>query len=172
MEYKKKYLLAWIGFSFLPWIVSPFNSVRGNYSIYEVKNCHNAETIWKFPQFPLSKKNNVCFIKICSNLRSILLLRFFMKQILVSAETIRGNTVIKNWLEYVFPNVQCNQAWRSPAAFSKILSITMRVFIIDKDLNICWLFASIIACYFIQPCSETWQDCLDHFLFGFQMTSK
>ena len=27
------------------------------YSIYEVKNCHNAKTIWKFPHFPLSKKN-------------------------------------------------------------------------------------------------------------------
>ena len=32
--------------SFLPWIVSPapFNSFRGNYSIYEVKNLHNVET--------------------------------------------------------------------------------------------------------------------------------
>ena len=27
--------------SFLPSIVSPFNSFRGNYSIYEVDNCHN-----------------------------------------------------------------------------------------------------------------------------------
>ena len=45
--------------SFLPWIVAPFNSFRGNYSIYAVKNCHNAETtIWKFPDFPLSKKNS------------------------------------------------------------------------------------------------------------------
>jgi hypothetical protein len=34
-----------------------FNSFRGNYSIYEVKNCHNAETIWKFPHFQLSKKS-------------------------------------------------------------------------------------------------------------------
>ena len=34
------------------------NSFRGNYSIYEVKNCHNAETIWKFPHFLLSKKNS------------------------------------------------------------------------------------------------------------------
>ena len=34
------------------------NSFRGNYSIYEVKKCHNAETIWKFPHFPLSKKNS------------------------------------------------------------------------------------------------------------------
>jgi hypothetical protein len=46
------------GNSFLPWIVSPFNSFRGNYSIYEVKNYHNAETIWKFPHFTLSKKNS------------------------------------------------------------------------------------------------------------------
>ena len=38
--------------SFLPWIVSP------HFSIYEVKNCHNTETIWKFPHFPLSKKNS------------------------------------------------------------------------------------------------------------------
>ena len=91
---------------------------------------------------------------------------------LVSVDPMNRSFIIKNYLEYLFPNVQCNQAWRSPAAFSKILSITMRVFIIDKDLNICWLFASIIACYFIQPCSETWQDCLDHFLFGFQMNSK
>ena len=30
---------------FLPLIVSPFNSLRGNYSINEVKNCHNAETL-------------------------------------------------------------------------------------------------------------------------------
>ena len=36
----------------------PLNSFRSNYSIYEVKNCHNAETIWKFPHFPLSKKNS------------------------------------------------------------------------------------------------------------------
>ena len=43
------------------------NSFRGNYSIYEVKNCH-AETIRKFLHFTLSKK-------------------------IVSAETIRGNTV-------------------------------------------------------------------------------
>ena len=34
------------------------NSFRNNYSIYEVKNCHNAETIWKYPHFPLSKKNS------------------------------------------------------------------------------------------------------------------
>ena len=27
--------------SFLPWIFSPFNSFRGNYSIYEVKRYHN-----------------------------------------------------------------------------------------------------------------------------------
>ena len=26
-------------------IFPPFNSFRGNYLIYEVKNCHNAETI-------------------------------------------------------------------------------------------------------------------------------
>ena len=45
--------------SFLPWIVFPLQSFRGNYSIYEVKNCHNAETIWKFPHFLLSEKN--CF---------------------------------------------------------------------------------------------------------------
>ena len=32
-------------FSFLPCIVSPFNSFCGNYLIYEVKNCHNAETV-------------------------------------------------------------------------------------------------------------------------------
>ena len=44
--------------SFLPSIVSPFNSFRGNYSIYEVKNYHNAETIWKFLHFPLSKNNS------------------------------------------------------------------------------------------------------------------
>ena len=44
--------------SFLPWIVSPFNSFRGNYSIYEVKNYLNAETIWKIPHFPLLKKNS------------------------------------------------------------------------------------------------------------------
>ena len=39
----------------------PLNSFRGNYSIYEVKNCHNAETIWKFPHFPhfpLTKNNS------------------------------------------------------------------------------------------------------------------
>ena len=36
----------------------PLNSFHGNYSIYEVKKCHNAETIWKFPHFPLSKKNS------------------------------------------------------------------------------------------------------------------
>jgi hypothetical protein len=35
-----------------------FNSFRRNYSIYEVKNCPNAETIRKFPHFPLSKKNS------------------------------------------------------------------------------------------------------------------
>ena len=46
--------------SFLPSIVSPFNSFRGNYSIHEVKNCHNAETIWNFPHFPLSKKTSFC----------------------------------------------------------------------------------------------------------------
>ena len=45
--------------SFLPWIVSPFNSFRANYSIHEVKNCHNAEIIWKFSYFPLSKKKSV-----------------------------------------------------------------------------------------------------------------
>ena len=44
--------------SFLPWIVSPFNSFRGNYSIYKVKNCHNAENIWKILHFPLPKKGN------------------------------------------------------------------------------------------------------------------
>ena len=44
--------------SFLPWVVSPLNSFHGNYSIYEVKNCHNAETIWKFSHFTLSKKNS------------------------------------------------------------------------------------------------------------------
>ena len=42
--------------SFIPWIVSPLNSFHGNYSIYEVKNCHNAETIWKFPHFPLLRQ--------------------------------------------------------------------------------------------------------------------
>ena len=26
-----------------PQIVSPFDSFRGNYSVYEVRNCHNAE---------------------------------------------------------------------------------------------------------------------------------
>ena len=36
----------------------PFNIFRSNYSIYEVKNCHNVETIWKFQHFLLSKKNN------------------------------------------------------------------------------------------------------------------
>ena len=44
--------------SFLSWKVPPFNSFHGNYSIYKVKNCHNAETILKFPHFPLSKKNS------------------------------------------------------------------------------------------------------------------
>ena len=38
--------------SFLPGIVSPFNSFRGNYSIYEVKNCYNVESIY------VSKKNS------------------------------------------------------------------------------------------------------------------
>ena len=37
---------------------TPFNSFPNNYSIHEVKNCQNAETIWKFPHFPLSKKNS------------------------------------------------------------------------------------------------------------------
>ena len=37
----------------------PFNSFLGNYSIHEVKNCHNAEIIWKFSYFPLSKKKSV-----------------------------------------------------------------------------------------------------------------
>ena len=31
-----------------PWIISSL----------EVSHCHNAETIWKFPHFPLSKKNS------------------------------------------------------------------------------------------------------------------
>ena len=44
--------------SFLLWKICSFNSFRGNYSKYEVKNCHNAETIWKFPHFWLSKKNS------------------------------------------------------------------------------------------------------------------
>ena len=38
----------------------PFNSFSNNYSIYEVKNCQNAETILKFPHFPISKKNSFC----------------------------------------------------------------------------------------------------------------
>ena len=46
--------------SFLPWIVPPFNSFRGNYSVYEVKNCRNAESIWKILHFSLSKKNIFC----------------------------------------------------------------------------------------------------------------
>ena len=33
-------------------------SFRGNYSIYQLKNCHNAETIRQFPHFLLSKKNS------------------------------------------------------------------------------------------------------------------
>jgi hypothetical protein len=40
--------------SFLP----PLNSFRGNYSIYEVKNCRNAENIWKFPHSLLPKKHS------------------------------------------------------------------------------------------------------------------
>ena len=60
-------LLQWALFLFsstvFPRIVSslelfPLNSFNGNYSIYEVKKCHNVETIWKFPHFPLSKKNS------------------------------------------------------------------------------------------------------------------
>ena len=34
------------------------NSFLGNYSIYEVKDGHNVETIWKFPHFPLMKMNS------------------------------------------------------------------------------------------------------------------
>ena len=33
-------------------------SFCGSYSIYELRNCHNAETIWKYSRFPLSKKNS------------------------------------------------------------------------------------------------------------------
>ena len=43
--------------SFLSWKVPHFNSFHGNYSIYEVKNCHNTETTWKFPYFPLQLFN-------------------------------------------------------------------------------------------------------------------
>ena len=35
----------------------PVNS--SNYSIYEVKKCHKAETTWKFPHFTLSKKQKL-----------------------------------------------------------------------------------------------------------------
>ena len=45
------------------------NSFRGNYSIYEVKNWHNAETTWNFSTFSTFKKK------------------------IDSTETIRGNTV-------------------------------------------------------------------------------
>ena len=38
---------------------------RGNYSIYEVKNYHNAETIRKFPHFTLSKKNSFRGNMVC-----------------------------------------------------------------------------------------------------------
>ena len=40
-----------------PRIVSPLELFPRNDSIYEVKNCHNTETIWKFPHFSHSKKN-------------------------------------------------------------------------------------------------------------------
>ena len=43
---------------FFPWILSPLQNFHNNCSIYEVKNCNNAETKWKFPHFPLSKKNS------------------------------------------------------------------------------------------------------------------
>ena len=43
---------------------------NSNYSIYEIENCYNAESIWKFPHFTLSKKK-------------------------VSVETICGNTVLR-----------------------------------------------------------------------------
>ena len=49
--------------SFLPWIISPLNSFRNNYSTHEVKNRHNAEIIWKFPHFPLSTKNSFLEIR-------------------------------------------------------------------------------------------------------------
>ena len=55
--------------SFLPWIVSHFNSFRGNYSIYEVK------------------------IAIMQKLYENFHIFYFQKRI-VSAETIRGNTVV------------------------------------------------------------------------------
>ena len=44
--------------SFLPGIVSPFNNFLGNYSIYEVKKNATMRRLWKFPHFPLSKKNS------------------------------------------------------------------------------------------------------------------
>ena len=47
-----------IPFTILPQIDPPLNSFSSNYSIYEVKNCYNEETIWKFPHFLLSKKNS------------------------------------------------------------------------------------------------------------------
>ena len=55
-SWKFRYRISTI--SFLPLIVTFFNNFRGNYSIYEVKDCHNAETIWKFPHFSLSKENS------------------------------------------------------------------------------------------------------------------
>ena len=51
--------------SLLPSIVSPFNSFCSNHSIFELKNCHNSETIWK-THFPLSKKNSFCGLLIMS----------------------------------------------------------------------------------------------------------
>ena len=42
-----KCLISIKQFTVFPRIVSPFDSFRGNYSIYEVRNCHNAETFYR-----------------------------------------------------------------------------------------------------------------------------
>ena len=42
--------------SFLPWKISPFNSFRSNYSIYEVKNCRNVETMKIFTFYTFKKE--------------------------------------------------------------------------------------------------------------------
>ena len=47
-----------VRYTIFPRIVSPLSSFRSNYSIHEVKNCHNAETVSKFPHFLPSKKNS------------------------------------------------------------------------------------------------------------------
>ena len=47
------------------------HNFQGNYSIYEVKNCHNAETIRQFPHFLLSKKNSFRFRENTVNKSSI-----------------------------------------------------------------------------------------------------